>query len=47
MSGVVEITTDAPVCVEIYSRCKQLGRLSLRIHGRTIAAGIVIELTTS
>ncbi|KAI6178734.1 RNA helicase [Aphelenchoides besseyi] len=44
MSAIVEISTDYPVCVEPYSKTKQLGRVSLRINGRTVGAGIVDEI---
>jgi elongation factor 1 alpha-like protein len=44
MSAVVEISTDYPVCIETYSKCKALGRLTLRINGKTVAAGLVSEV---
>ncbi|KAI6203466.1 HBS1-like protein [Aphelenchoides besseyi] len=47
MSAIVEISTDYPVCVEPYSKTKQLGRVSLRINGRTVGAGIIDEIINS
>ncbi|KAI6182303.1 hypothetical protein M3Y97_00365400 [Aphelenchoides bicaudatus] len=44
MSATVEITADHAVCIETYEKCKFLGRLTLRINGRTVAAGLVEEV---
>jgi translation elongation factor EF-1alpha len=41
----VRITPSRPICLELYSEFRQLGRVMLRDRGRTIAAGIVVELT--
>lgn len=41
MSGVIELETDHAVCLEAYSECKSLGRITIRDGGQTIAAGIV------
>ena len=43
-NALVEIATDAPVCMEVYSESKELGRFMLRVGGKTIAAGLVTEL---
>ena len=43
-NAVVEIATEAPVCLELYSTVKELGRFMLRSGGKTIAAGLVTEL---
>eukprot|EP01103_Thecamoeba_quadrilineata_P000015 TRINITY_DN1000_c0_g1_i1.p1 TRINITY_DN1000_c0_g1~~TRINITY_DN1000_c0_g1_i1.p1 ORF type:complete len:641 (+),score=139.19 TRINITY_DN1000_c0_g1_i1:1-1923(+) len=40
----VEVTVIKPVCLELYSDMKQLGRFSLRESGRTVAAGVVTQL---
>lgn len=40
-SGVVEVETDRAICIEPFSQCRSLGRLTLRSGGQTIAAGIV------
>lgn len=37
----IEIQTQRPVCVDLYSDCKALGRFTLRIEGKTVAAGFV------
>ncbi|GAA31642.2 elongation factor 1 alpha-like protein [Clonorchis sinensis] len=37
----VEITLDRPVCLEVYERCKSLGRFMLRVGGESIAGGTV------
>uniref|UniRef100_A0A0N5B027 GTP_EFTU_D3 domain-containing protein n=1 Tax=Syphacia muris TaxID=451379 RepID=A0A0N5B027_9BILA len=39
--GVVEIETDRVICIESYSQCRPLGRVTLRSAGQTIAAGII------
>ena len=44
-TAVVEIEVDRPVCIELYSDFKDLGRFMLRSSGTTIAAGIVTEVT--
>jgi len=44
-TALVEIKTLHPVCLELYSNIKQLGRFTLRESGRTIAAGIVSDLS--
>ncbi|VDM52302.1 unnamed protein product [Angiostrongylus costaricensis] len=41
MSGIVEILTDREVAIEAYTKCKALGRITIRARGKTIAAGIV------
>ncbi|KAJ2518411.1 hypothetical protein H4217_003347 [Coemansia sp. RSA 1939] len=40
----VEITTETPVCLELFKNSKELGRVMLRKNGETIAAGIVTAL---
>jgi len=43
-SAVVEIVFDAPICIELYSVSKSMGRFMLRYGGKTVAAGVVTEL---
>jgi len=43
-SAVVEIEVDRPICLELYTSCKDLGRFMLRSSGSTIAAGLVTEV---
>ncbi|XP_055886757.1 HBS1-like protein isoform X2 [Biomphalaria glabrata] len=43
-SAVVEIELERPVCMELYSEFKDLGRFMLRSGGHTIAAGLVEEM---
>ncbi|GKV37830.1 hypothetical protein SLEP1_g45805 [Rubroshorea leprosula] len=43
-NAVIEVVLHAPVCVEEFSRCKALGRVSLRSLGRTIALGVVSRI---
>ena len=43
-TAVVEISTETPVCLELYSDIKELGRFMLRVSGKTIAAGLVTDL---
>jgi translation elongation factor EF-1alpha len=45
MSAVVEIELSAPVCLELYRDCRDLGRFMLRHAGATIAAGLVTEVS--
>lgn len=44
MAAIVRIRCEQPICLELYSEFKQLGRFLLRRQGVTIAAGIVTEL---
>lgn len=43
-SAIVEITTQRPICVELHKEVKQLGRVTLRIDGATVAAGLVTKI---
>ncbi|XP_076248465.1 translation elongation factor EF-1alpha (GTPase) HBS1 isoform X1 [Calliopsis andreniformis] len=43
-SAIIEITTQNPVCMELYKDIKQLGRVMLRVEGTTIAAGLVTKI---
>lgn len=43
-SGLVEISTEKALCLELYSQNKILGRVTLRSEGVTIAAGVVTKL---
>jgi len=43
-TAVVVIQLERPVCLELYSKYKQLGRFTLRDAGKTIGAGIVTKL---
>ncbi|KAA3680922.1 elongation factor 1 alpha-like protein [Paragonimus westermani] len=40
----VEITLDRPVCLEVYDKCKPLGRFMLRVGGESIAGGTVTSV---
>jgi elongation factor 1 alpha-like protein len=42
-NAVVEVVTESPVCLDLYSNVKELGRFMLRTGGKTIAAGMVID----
>lgn len=42
--AVVEIETSRPICVEKYSKFKELGRVMLRVGGATIAAGLITKI---
>lgn len=44
VTAVVEITTQRPVCLELYKDYRRLGSITLRDQGSTIAAGIVVQL---
>ncbi|RDX95441.1 HBS1-like protein, partial [Mucuna pruriens] len=43
-SAVIEVILHESVCVVEFSRCKALGRVSLRSLGRTIAVGVVTRI---
>ncbi|EEC69825.1 hypothetical protein OsI_00145 [Oryza sativa Indica Group] len=43
-NAVVQVTLDAPVCVEEFSKCRALGRAFLRSCGSTIAVGVVTRV---
>ena len=43
-NALVEIATEQPICLELYSNIKELGRFMLRSSGKTIAAGMVVEI---
>ncbi|KAL5106011.1 HBS1-like protein [Taenia crassiceps] len=40
----IELTLEAPVCMELYDVCKPLGRFVLRVGGESIAGGTVTAL---
>ena len=42
--ALVEIKTSRPICLELYSNIKELGRVMLRVGGVTIAAGLVTKV---
>ncbi|KAK1551184.1 hypothetical protein Q3G72_031599 [Acer saccharum] len=43
-SAVVEVNLHGPVCVEVFSNSRALGRVFLRSLGKTIAVGIVTRI---
>lgn len=43
-SAVVEIQVSRPIALELYSECKELGRIMLRVGGVTIAAGLITNI---
>lgn len=43
-SAIVEIQISRPIALELYSECKELGRIMLRIGGVTIAAGLITQI---
>ena len=43
-TAIVHIKLDERACLELFSNYKSLGRVTLRSHMSTIAAGIIIEL---
>ncbi|CAD5206358.1 unnamed protein product [Bursaphelenchus okinawaensis] len=45
MSAVIDLVMEHPVCVEPFAKSKTLGRVSLRVNGRTIAAGLVDQVS--
>jgi elongation factor 1 alpha-like protein len=45
-TALVQIETDSLVNLESYSKCKALGRVTLRSNGQTLAAGIIDQVET-
>lgn len=43
-SAMVEISVSRPIALELYSDCKELGRIMLRVGGVTIAAGLITRI---
>ncbi|KAJ8944129.1 hypothetical protein NQ318_013313 [Aromia moschata] len=43
-SAIVEIQASRPLALELYSECKELGRVMLRVGGVTIAAGLITKI---
>lgn len=43
-TAIVEIQTEKPLLLEMYSNYKQLGRFTLREGNQTVAAGIITDL---
>jgi elongation factor 1 alpha-like protein len=46
-TALVVIELDRPICLELYSLYKQLGRFTLRDSGKTIGGGIITSLNTN
>ncbi|CAN8026047.1 unnamed protein product, partial [Ixodes persulcatus] len=44
-SGIIELKVSRPVCVELYKEFKELGRITLRSGGSTVAAGVITEVS--
>jgi len=44
LTAVVDVATDHPICLELYSYVRNFGRFMLREEGKTIAAGIITEI---
>ncbi|MDI9620039.1 MAG: translation elongation factor EF-1 subunit alpha [Candidatus Nezhaarchaeota archaeon] len=44
-AALVKLRPMKPLCVEKYSEIPQLGRFAIRDMGKTVAAGIIIDLT--
>jgi len=42
--ALIKINLSRPICVEVYSDIRQLGRVMLRSGGTTIAAGLVTKV---
>lgn len=43
-SAIVEVHVNRPIALELYSDCKELGRVMLRVGGVTIAAGLIVKI---
>jgi elongation factor 1 alpha-like protein len=47
MSAMVEIKINRPICMELYSNYRELGRFMLRLGDTTIAAGLIMDILVS
>jgi len=43
--AMVKIVPTKPMCVEVYSEYPSLGRFTVRDNGRTIAVGVIKDVT--
>ncbi|KAF5288081.1 hypothetical protein FQR65_LT12131 [Abscondita terminalis] len=43
-SAMIEIQVSRPIALELYSECKELGRIMIRVAGVTIAAGLITKV---
>ncbi|XP_044749379.1 HBS1-like protein isoform X1 [Coccinella septempunctata] len=43
-SAIVQVQMSRPIALELYSECKELGRIMLRQSGVTIAAGLITKI---
>lgn len=43
-SAIIEVTAERPLCVELYSDIRSLGRIALRESGRTVAVGTITQV---
>ncbi|XP_075096689.1 uncharacterized protein LOC107830579 isoform X1 [Nicotiana tabacum] len=43
-NAIIEVVLQGMICVEEHSKCKALGRVSLRASGRTVALGLVTRV---
>ena len=43
-SAIIELALERSICLELYKDFKDLGRITLRYLGTTIAAGLVTEV---
>jgi elongation factor 1-alpha len=43
-AAIVKIRPNQPLCVETYKDFPQLGRLAIRDMGKTVAAGVIIDV---
>jgi translation elongation factor EF-1alpha len=41
----IEVTLQRPVCLDTFKESKELGRFMLRKGGKTVAAGIITEVS--
>lgn len=42
--ALITLKTCRPVCVEAFADCKELGRVTLRVGGVTVAAGVITKV---
>lgn len=43
-TAIVEIKTERPICLEVFAKSKELGRLVLRRGAESVGAGIILEI---
>lgn len=46
-AAIVTVETSRPICMELYKDVREFGRFMLRDSGVTVAAGLIVNVSTS